>query len=58
MKLITDTCNARVSAAPDLPCKRPVLLRFGTLTLAMTPTEARELADQLHDQADTAEENQ
>ncbi|MGW5339585.1 hypothetical protein ACWEQD_14350 [Rhodococcus pyridinivorans] len=44
-----------MSAAPDLPCRRPVLLRFGTLTLAMTPGEARELADQLHDQAEQLE---
>ncbi|WMM73011.1 hypothetical protein RCF27_01255 [Rhodococcus pyridinivorans] len=54
MRLVTDTCNAHVGTAPQ-PSRRSVLLRFGTLTLAMTPGEARELADRLHDTADQLE---
>ncbi|MCF8781247.1 hypothetical protein [Rhodococcus ruber] len=54
MRLTTDTCTTIV--AVDTRARRPILLRFAGLVLAMTPTEARTLADQLHDRADTAEE--
>ncbi|WFS11856.1 hypothetical protein [Rhodococcus aetherivorans] len=54
MRLTTDTCTTVV--AVDNQARRPILLRFAGLVLAMTPTEARTLADQLHDRADTAEE--
>lgn len=52
MRLTTDACTAVV--ALDVHARRPILLRFAGLVLAMTPTEARALADQLHDRADTA----
>ena len=55
MKLTTDACDPRVTTDPQSH-RRPVLLRFAGLVLAMTPTEARTLADQLHDHADTAED--
>lgn len=55
MRLTTDACSARVSTTTE-HTRRPVLLRFAGLTLAMTPQEARGLADELHDNADRAEE--
>ena len=55
MKLTTDTCTASVNADPTAH-RRPVLLRFAGLVLAMTPTEARTLADQLHDTAEETDQ--
>lgn len=37
------------------PARRTVVLRFAGLRITMTPTEARALADQLHDTADRSE---
>lgn len=39
----------------DRGAHRTVVLRFAGLRIAMTPTEARALADQLHDTADRSQ---
>lgn len=50
--------SARAVVEPEPGATRPVLLRFAGLHFAMTLTEARTLADQLHDAADAAEESE
>ncbi|WP_343466578.1 hypothetical protein AAI421_21330 [Rhodococcus aetherivorans] len=44
--------SARAVVEPEPGATRPVLLRFAGLHFAMTATEARTLADQLHDAAE------
>lgn len=53
MRLHARNLDPRVHT--DRDAHRPVVLRFAGLRLTMTPTEARALADQLHDAADRSE---
>ncbi|MDV6293306.1 hypothetical protein [Rhodococcus aetherivorans] len=55
MKLTTDACDPRITTDTRSP-RRPILLRFAGLVLAMTPTEARTLADRLHDAAEETDQ--
>ncbi|MBD8057228.1 hypothetical protein ICV35_26690 [Rhodococcus ruber] len=48
--------NIRPEVLTDPTAARPVLIRLCGLWLALTPTEAYALADQLHDAADKAQE--
>ena len=45
--------NIRPEVLTDPTASRPVLIRLCGLWLALTATEARALADELHDAADT-----
>lgn len=40
----------------DHEARRPVLLRLGGLVLAMSTTEAQQIADQLHDAVEEADQ--
>ena len=55
MKLTTDACDPHVTT-DTRSHRRPVLLRFAGLVLAMTPTEAHTLADRLHDAAEETDQ--
>lgn len=48
--------NIRPEVLTDQDATRPVLIRLCGLWLALTAAEARILADELHDAADTLDE--
>lgn len=54
MKLHARNLKPHVSVHRE--ATRPILLRLAGLHLALTPTESRALADQLHDAADRSDE--